>query len=203
MLINLKSDTATKLAKFFCIAFGVIALLFILMVHLQSPPPFPTISQYPQSEFLFLHIDDSDYTCLYDFCSCGVSEAPMIPFKFIDEKLVLNQSFFATRPSEWINFRKSNNGVVLYSYWSQWYGYLKSFSSFPINTEGDFSILGVNKQGDIQVKIQNRYVILLVGSKYKYEFPQWQGFGCKVLRSYTLHNYGFIKDNNVEFLYKE
>jgi hypothetical protein len=168
----------------------------------QTPLPFSFVSELPKNEFLFVHVYDDDYTCIEGFCGCAVSEGPAKPFELIDGKLRINEHFLEPVPVNWASLRKSNNLVALYSDWSQWTAQLQTFSSFPITTPaGGFSILGVNPQGDIQIMIDNEYVIISAGAYYTHSNKQPDEIDntCKVLHEYTLYNYGLIKDENVEF----
>jgi hypothetical protein len=168
----------------------------------QTPLPFSFVSELPNNAFLFVHVYDDDYTCVEGFCGCAVSEGPAKPFEFLNDKLRINQYFLEPVPTDWISLRKNSNLIALYSDWSQWIAQLQTFSSFPVTTPaGGFSILGVNPQGDIQLMIENEYVIVPVGSSYTHssEQPEEIDDTCKVLHEYTLYNYGLIQDDDVEF----
>ena len=190
------------LSKLICLVVLVVMGVNACATLPQTPLPFSFVSELPKNKFLFVHVYDDDYTCVEGFCGCAVSEGPAKPFEFLDGKLRINQYFLEPVPTDWISLRTNNNLIALYSDWSQWAAQLQIFSSFPITTPaGDFSILGVNPQGDIQIMIDNEYVIVPTGSYYTHTNKQPEEIGdtCKVLHQYTLNNYGLIQDDDVEF----
>ncbi|MFN8413996.1 MAG: hypothetical protein U0Z26_16570 [Anaerolineales bacterium] len=176
----------------------------------QVPTSSPTLPQsistfkYPEemseNEFLFVTLDDYESSCLDGLCSCPVSEAPIRSYKYADGILVLNKHYFNPIPSSWIEVRKNNNFIALYSFSSMWDSQLRLFPSLPIPTsESDFVIVGVNSQGQIEVRNQNEHSFIPVNSTISYERPEQKTEDCKVLHEYVLTNYGFIEDENVRF----
>ena len=202
--MNIKSNNTPRITLFQPSCLGLLVLLVVSACTAlpQTPLPFSLVSELPQNEFLFVHVYDDDYTCVDGFCACFVAESPAMPFEFVDGKLRINQYFFQTVPIDWITLRKESNVLALYSDWSQWTAQSQTFSFFPFTTPvSGFSILGVNSQGDIQIRIENEYVIIPTGSSYAdtNEQPEEKSDDCKVLHKYTLYNFGLIKDEDVEF----
>jgi len=190
------------LSKSICLGLLVVIGVNACAALPQTPLPFSFVSEMPKSEFLFVHVYDDDYTCVDGFCGYAVSEGPAKPFEFLDGKLRINQYFLEPVPTDWMSLRKNTNLIALYSEWSQWAAQLQTFSSFPITTlAGGFSILGVNPQGDMQIMIENEYVIIPAGSDYTHTNRQPEEIDetCKVLHKYTLYNYGLIQDDDLEF----
>ena len=191
-----------ELSKSICLVLLVVMGVNACAALPQTPLPFSSVSELPKNEFLFVHVYDDDYTCVDGFCGCAVSEGPAKPFEFVDGKLRINQYFLEPVPTDWISLRTNSNLIALYSDWSQWTAQLQILSSFPITTPaGDFSILGVNSQGYIQIMIDNEYVIIPSGSDYTHASKQPEEIDdmCKVLHEYILYNYGLIEDDDVEF----
>ena len=159
-------------------------------------------SEIPEGQFLFVFVEDDDYTCLDGLCGCPVSEAPPMPFEFRDDKLLLYPYWFDPTEPNSVTLEEIAAANVLYGDYSQWTANLRLSSTFPIETlASKLLIVGANSQGDIQIQADAEYMVVPVGSKYNAEEPETQSENCKVLHKYTLTNYGFIKDTNVE-LYK-
>ncbi len=167
----------------------------------ETPLPFSFITELPKNEFLFIFVDHGS-SCIDGLCECPVSEPPVYPFEFQDDKLILIQSFFDEVPTDWLSLRESRSVIALYGDYSVWDAHLQTFSSFPMTTPvGGFKILGVNQQGDIQIVTKGKYAIVANGSVITTTRPERVSLNCKVLHVYTLTNYGFIKDENVEFFW--
>jgi hypothetical protein len=164
--------------------------------------PLESLSEIPSGEFLFVFLNDDDYsTCLDGLCACPVSEFPADSFKFVDDKLLLIKQDFEPMPEDWITFRKNSQASILYNYYGSQFAEFRLFSSVPVETPlGNFVIMGMNLRGEIQVQTKDEITILGVGSKVFSEEPEQKEEGCKILHKYSLTNYGLIRDEDVELV---
>ena len=163
------------------------------------PLPFSSTNEFLGDRFLFISLDEY-FICSEKLCNCDVSEYPLSPFEFRGDKLLVDRlNLSAEKTDEWTTFRKRNNSVLLYSKYSLWDVRLQLFSTIPTELPGSaITVLGFNPTGDVNIKFKNQYVIVPVGQEYTQEKLAIRG-GCLVTHAYTITNYGFIPDKNVEF----
>ncbi len=182
----------------------------------RIPYSIPYISALAEDEFLVLYIDDNDYTCLEERCSCAISEAPARPFQVKGDLLIINPYFFPPHPddfvspwqtTDWIQHRRSTGSIGLIGFYSQWNSTAELFTDFSStgmlasssDIPGPFEILGADAAGMIQGRTNGGYWLAAPRAAFVVEVPQEIDEHCKVLHIYTLTNYGFFKDENVRF----
>jgi hypothetical protein len=203
----IKKYTFQRLAKVF-VPIIVIGFIISAVYRLSSqtpslpfiPLPFSSTNVFPSDRFLFIALDEY-FNCSEDLCNCVVSEYPIPSFEFRDDKLLVDRSpLSAPDTDDWETFRKQNNSVLLYSKYSLWDVKLQLFSTIPTELPGSaITVLGINPTGDVNIKFKNDYVIIPVGQEYTQEKLAIQGGSCLMTHAYTITNYGFVQDKNVEF----
>lgn len=163
------------------------------------PLPFSSANEFRRDSFLFVSLEDY-LICPEDLCYCVDSEPPTMPFEFRGDKLILNHYLLASELNDWTALRKKEGSTLLYSKYSDADVILQLFSTFPARLpQSVITVLGVNAKGDIKIRFGNDYVIIPVGFKYEKEKYEKIDDTCKIMHAYTFTNYGFIKDENVQF----
>ena len=203
----IEKTTFRKLIKA-CGALIGIGLLIFTVLRLSSktpslpfiPVPFSSTNEFPSDRFLLISLEEY-FICSEDLCNCVVSEYPIPSFQFQGEKLLVDRlRLSAPATDDWGTFRKRSNSVLLYSKYSLWDVKLQLYSTIPTELSGStINVLGINPEGDVNIHFQNDYVVIPVGLEYTTEHWEVIDDSCKMQRAYTIMNYGFIKDENVEF----